>query len=510
MGGRRVLIRIFAVFGALALILLAGCSTIPQDASSGVPDATRPSSAPIVPRELRLALGWASKAGYNPYLTGSRINLDLAPLLFEGLTVMDDRMTARPQMAQSVRNSGTELTAVLKSGLVFSDGLPVTNADVIASFNKAKSSANYSALLVNVKSVREEAGALLFTLQHPDIHAGACLTFPVLPKDYVGSEEPRGGGMYIIENFQLRQNPYHPVKAANPFIGLAEAPDRDALLRGLENGTVGYFFNDLAGGDIPHITTRGAASVPLPYLIFLGVNSRRAPFSDSRLRQAVNLSLGRADIVRDAFPGYADPALTPYPPAFAAAEKLGGIAAAADPGAAGDLLIAAGYNARKQKDPELKNLAKPLTADLVVNSGNPLLTAAANQIRSQLAAAGIAVNVVPLSFDEYKSRLSSGNFDLYLGGIRLSANLSLYPLLPSGAVSYGVAAGNPAVDAYKQYLADELTLEGFAEEFWQALPYIPVCWQRGMAVYNRSLSGIAPTGFNPYYGIEGWRVASSE
>ena len=36
-------------------------------------------------------------------------------------------------------------------------------------------------------------------------------------------------------------------------------------------------------------------------------------------------------------------------------------------------------------------------------------------------------------------------------------------------------------------------------------PYIPLCGWGGIAVYDRRLMVVTPTGYNPYYGIEQWQ-----
>ncbi|HBT66068.1 MAG TPA: hypothetical protein DEB10_15565, partial [Ruminococcaceae bacterium] len=52
------------------------------------------------------------------------------------------------------RTSPLTLTAVLRSGVKFSDGSSVTASDVVSSFSMARKSQNYKVLLSNIKSAK--------------------------------------------------------------------------------------------------------------------------------------------------------------------------------------------------------------------------------------------------------------------------------------------------------------------------------------------------------------------
>ena len=129
-------------------------------------------------------------------------------------------------------------------------------------------------------------------------------------------------------------------------------------------------------------------------------------------------------------------------------------------------------------------------------------------MQQQLARAGVTVTVIELPFADYESRLKKGQFDLYLGEIRLSADMHLRALLsPGGAASYGLAADSPAAAAYGSYLAGDKTLAAFCEDFAADLPYIPLCWRQGMAAFHRSLSGLSPHAYNLYNDLGNWIYA---
>ena len=59
--------------------------------------------------------------------------------------------------------------------------------------------------------------------------------------------------------------------------------------------------------------------------------------------------------------------------------------------------------------------------------------------------------------------------------------------------------------AYGQYLTGEKTLQEFLQIFSEDMSYIPLCWRRGYAAYDRRLTAVTPTAFHAYAGMEAWR-----
>ena len=83
--------------------------------------------------------------------------------------------------------------------------------------------------------------------------------------------------------------------------------------------------------------------------------------------------------------------------------------------------------------------------------------------------------------------------------------MSLRALLLGGATSYGVAEDSLTAAAYLSYLASDSTLQAFLDVFAADMPYIPLCGWGGVAAYDRRLTVVTPTGYNPYFGIAAWQ-----
>ncbi len=489
--------RLLGFLMAVACVLTVGCSPT-ADVSS--PSSSQ-SVSPSAPQTVKaFALPFSREDTLNPYATVTEANLSLAGLLYDSLTVIDGDFMPQLSLAAAVTpTDATHLTVTLRDGAVFSDGSAVTPADVTASFEAARASANFDELLSNFvsASVDRKSGVITFTLLQGDPNAAACLSFPVMKASTVTStaaQAPLGGGVYVYtvtdSGMALTANPHSTAKPRYTSVPLRDLPNAQSMYYGLASGNISYYFNDLNTGEVPRIT--GAVDkVNMNALIYLGINSAHPALSQPTVRQALSLLVDRDTLADKALSGWATPAKTPFHTAWGGVTEATPIFGQSDLGGALELLKTAGQSKLK------------LELIYSLDSGNR--GTLADMVRTQLESAGIQVTVTPLAYADYMTRLQSGDFDLYLGEIRLTANMDLNPLLGGGEARYGIAADNPAVLSYQQYRAGDGTLAGFIAAFGESLPYIPLCWRHGFAAYDRRLLSVTPHGFSPYYRLADWQ-----
>ena len=490
--------RICLALFTVSVLCLCGCSTIPHplDPESSAMSEPPVSTAQVLPP---FALSFSKEDSLHPYKAQSRVNLDLASLLYEGLTAIDTDYTVRLELAAAIDESEPLRPVVtIRSDAVFSDGSGVTAADVAASFSAAKGTSAFGPLLTNITAATAQGtDRVVFSLASPDPRWQACLSFPVVKQG--ADDPPLGSGAYVYHagDDSLTLRPGRSGSITN--IRLRDFPDADAMLHGLENGSLTFFYSELADGEIPR-TSSATADVPLPDLLFLGVNSKHTALSKAEVRTALSSALSREELVSGALSGRGTPALSPFPAQWTEAADIKVLNGTENIAAAVAQLEQAGYNTTDS--------AAGISLELLVTQGNPFRKNTADLVGQQLARAGVAVTVTELPFAEYESRLKKGQFDLYLGEVRLSADLHLRSLLtPGGAAAYGLAAESPSAAAYTAYLTGGGTLTGFCESFAADLPYIPLCWRQGMAAFHRSLSGLSPHAYDVYSGLEGWAFA---
>lgn len=497
---RRVWLTLLAL---CVLLLLGGCDGAPALPDDGTPTATVPvEEAPEEP--LVFALAYSHDDTLNPYAATTEVNLQLAYLLYDSLTVIGEGYVPALSLAADISQpDSTHLTVVLREGAVFSDGSAVTAKDVVASFQAAQASPHYASLVANIPSAKADSktGTITFTLAVPDIHAQASLSFPIVKASTLtdkAAEAPVGGGLYMPQQtddgLQLVKNPHHPTEVRFTEVALRHLPNSAARYYALASGQLAYYFDDLSEGEIPRVM---GASQPIKMntQLLLGINSAHKQLAIPAVRQAMSLLLDRSVLAAV----YGDSGVVTASPLPAAWQPMEGCtipSAAQDVEQAKNLLTEAGYPLKGKNQPELR---------LIYREGRKDRSVVAEHIRVQAKACGITVTPLPLGEAEYRQALADGEYELYLGEFRPGADMSLRALLLGGKTSYGVAADSVAKAAYLRYLSGEATLQEFLDAFSADMPYIPLCGWGGVAAYDRRLTVVTPTGYNPYHGIAAWQ-----
>lgn len=495
--------RIWCVLLVLCVLLMGGCDEVP-DLSNGTTDSTD-HVQPDQPEEaLVFALPYSHDDTLNPFTTNTEVNLCLASLLYDSLTVITDGYVPQLSLASAVTlTDPTHLVVTLREGAVFSDGSAVTADDVAKSFQAAKASPNYEVLLTNVTAAKANGKQrqVTFTLASADVNAQACLTFPVVKAATLtdaAAKAPIGGGLYMTTEvgggLALTKNPQHPTTVNFPEIGLQHLPTMASRYYALASGRIAYCFDDLSEGDEPRIT--GASRlVPMNAMVFLGINSAHKQLAAPAVRQALSRLLDRSAVAAV----YGDRGVVSASPLPTVWQPMADCTAPTyeqDADAAITMLTEAGYPLKGKPLPELR---------LIYNSDRTDRGAVAELIRTQAATCGIKIVLKPMTETEYRQCLADGDYDLYLGEYRFAADMSLRSLLLDGKTAYGVATGSAAKQAYAAYLGGQGSLQAFLDAFGTDLPFIPLCYRGGVAAYDRRLTAVTPTGYDPYHGISGWK-----
>ena len=145
---------------------------------------------------------------------------------------------------------------------------------------------------------------------------------------------------------------------------------------------------------------------------------------------------------------------------------------------------------------------------LLVNSENSCRVIAAKQIAAQCKTAGIQINVVECTYEQYVTRLQSGSFQLYLGEVQLLDNMDMTQLVVSGgSAAYGInnkIPENPTDNSNPEhqilstppckaildnYHAAQCGISDVAATLLTEMPQIPVCFLEGVLFYNSAIKG---------------------
>ncbi|NLO45914.1 MAG: hypothetical protein GX107_05350 [Clostridiales bacterium] len=463
--------------------------------------------------ELRLP--YSKSDTLDPFKAESAMNRSIVPLLYDGLFSVNKKYEPVPLVAEKYTLDGTELTVTLSGGIVFSDGVYISSDDVAYSFDCAKKSAAYGGRLKNFeKSVRINSGTIIFKLYKKDKYAASCLDFPIVKQGTVQEnyktlskvKPPTGSGRYVFTDGSSpslavnnsRMGSFWPVISN---MRLVSVSDSAALFYSLEIGNISFAFDDLSGGRYKRANAE-SAEYKMNNMVYLGFNAENASLGSPTVRRAIEQAIDRLDIVETGFQGHASQAFSPFNPEwFAAAD--GDFTFKGDVKNSIKALEAAGFD--KINTYGIRNDgSKSLTFKMIVNKENDFKLAAAKLIAASLSKADIHVSVSALSPKDFVEAYDALDFDMYLGEVSLTANMSLAPFF-TGSLSSGIYSKS-AEEAYFSFASGETTISEYAAAFRKESPFIPLCFRKGVVASSRNLIGATGAWAGDIYGnIEEWR-----
>lgn len=495
---------------------LASCGTEPADenstaAVSGEETAVSESQKTSGGTE-KLSLPYVKGDSLNPFTAKSLPNQMLSTVLYDSLYSVDATLSPQPLLAATGSVSGTQVRVALKSGLVFSDGSSLSASDVVYSFEKAAASPHYRAQLSNFSGAKAQGGEIVFTLKTADPYALACLDFAVIKRGSDSSETaiPVGSGRYCAargdSSVTLKANKVwsggNTMKFAS--ISLVDVPDSSSIIHSLEIGNVNFIFKDLSDGVYQRINANTTEFL-MNNLVFLGIQSKNELLQNPKILQAMSLALAREEIASSAYQGHAAASAVPFRPDWNALKGLSTADVKQNKEAAVKLLQEAGFDKTDFSGARTGG-GKTLQFTLAVNQDNPFRLSAANMIATQLSAVNIQVTVSQLAWADYTKAVQGGSFDLYLGEVKLSSNMSLLPFFDeSGAVKTGINQEGAAAASYRQMLTGAVSLQDFLNTFQENPAFLPVCFRKGVVARSRDVQGdlISHSG-DVYANLQDW------
>ncbi len=311
-----------------------------------VVEASRNFSVVVPTRGGTLVEGEIGPARFiNPLLAVSQADQDLTELVYSGLLRANADGTYSPDLAESysVSPDGTVYTFRLRQGAKFSDGTPVTSADVLFTIQLAQDPDIKSPQEADWEGVQVSAPdqeTVVFTLPHPYAPFLQNATIGILPQGLwknVTAEEfpfsplnndPVGSGPYEISGMKTDStgSPARYDLVSNPNFALGEPllshltfifyADDKSLVQALNNGQI-QAIAGVSPSDLPSIKAKGdeLLQVPLPRVFGVFLNQSHDPaLADPAVRLALDQAVNTQAIVDDVLGGYGVTLNSPIPP----------------------------------------------------------------------------------------------------------------------------------------------------------------------------------------------------
>lgn len=277
----------------------------------------------------------AEPGSLDPHFISGSWEFNIVGDMFLGLMTEDIRGEAIPGAAESFTRSadGRTYTFILREGATWSDGVPVTAEDFVFSFRRIlnpETAAEYASLLYVIENAQavnsgalapEEVGVtaldartLKIRLTNPAPYFIELLThFTTYPvpahvvsahgKEWIKPENIVSNGPYTLVEWRskdfirLQKNPlfYDADNVAIEEVNFYPSSDQSAALKRFRAGEI-----DLNTGAPPQQLDWMRENMPeelriAPYVAvaYLAINTRRAPFDDVRIRQALAMTIER-------------------------------------------------------------------------------------------------------------------------------------------------------------------------------------------------------------------------
>lgn len=471
------------------------------------------------------AINYSSQDTMNPYSTNSALNQIAGELVYEQLIQQDDSFQPMPGLFLSWSSEdGFTWSFQAALGRLFHDGHALTAEDIVYSINCARESGLYAARLRYVTDVAAaEDGSIVITLSRANTQFPALLTLPVIENNAMTYAFPSGTGPYRYSDDHtcLLEFPDHPDFESLPIdiFYLREYSTMEDVINAFDNSDLDLVCNDPTGeSDLSFSSVNESRQYNTTNLQYIAFNTGSRFFSDPVYRKAIRTAVDRSYAVSLLNDGAVAAALPLHPASPLYDETLAGglgydMSLTASALTNAKVLDYDGDGEREYLAHEGSTEATELHLSLLVCSDSKQKTAVCNKMASDLNQIGVSMTVNALPWEEYLEALQIGNFDLYYGEVRLTADFDLSPMLVAGgAVNYGDVT-NPiygtAIDAY--LAADAVGRRDACRTLLETIvdnaPIVPVCFEKHEVCAHRGVvGGIAPTQSNVFQNISSWTI----
>jgi peptide/nickel transport system substrate-binding protein len=342
---------------------------------------------------------------------------------FEPLYAVDAKGKLVPWLARSyaVSKGGKQFTFHLRPGVKFSDGTPLTSADVKFSIDRARKTKGPLTFLDGpiVSISAPDAMTVVFQLSAPwapflsDISA---FTNGILPNKLGGKSDkaffakPVGTGPFMLDkltkgsSLRLVRNP-HYWRTGRPYVDSVRinlVPDDNTRVLQLKGGQAGIIegvpaasVKDLKSAKNVHVGLFPAWSVDLVFM-----NEKQKPFQDRNVRRAIAYGIDRKAIVAATTFGTAKVAGSFFPPLLQYYDPNTPVLQ---------------HDPQKAKAALDASSAKGgFSTEIMVPSGNVVWNSTAQLIQAQLQPIGINVKVTQKEIGDFKSSFAAFKYQIMI------------------------------------------------------------------------------------------------
>ncbi|WP_124713869.1 ABC transporter substrate-binding protein [Mycolicibacterium nivoides] len=420
--------------------LLTACGTAGEQpmSTAGVAETTGDLPA-VIPDTIRVGVG-ASIVSIDPNQATQEVDV-MALGLISGTLMVQREGKAAPGLATGCQFDDSQLnyTCTLRNGLMFSDGSPLTGADVVATFERAlHDPANANAGIIgSLASVTAPSTTeVIFTLKHPAASFPLALTeapvgvFPAAAAtDPQFWQHPVSAGPYALvannpNDVVFKRNENYPaeLQPVVPNVEFKVVVDANTRLAQLNTGQI-----DVAG-QLSAALAKQVKSPAKAYAtpqyggVYLFMNNLSKPLDEPKVRQAISAAIDRDQINDIAYLGQN--------------KVLGSFLPSTMEGH--DSSVSTDRDIEKAKE-LLKGTACQggCNLNIMVRSGFAPFDSISTIIQQNLADVGITVALQTVDQSTINTNEQNGNFQMEVSSLYDLANAPELTMLPLGLTPDG-------------------------------------------------------------------------
>ena len=452
---------------------------------------------------------------FQPDFQGDDNLWPIACNLYNSLFSLDNDFNVIPELATGyeVAADGLSITIPLNPLASWHDGTPLTSADVKYTLEQivASPEATASSLINAIASVATpDPHTAVLELSRPSASVIGFLSWYgvfILPAHiYEGTDwatnpanqAPVGSGPFRFVSYEPGATV--ELEANTAYFGEGPylerliyqiIPDPNTQVQSLLNGEID-FVDGIPNAQAPTFETNPEfqlAGKIYPSPFYIGLNLARPPLDNVDVRRAIGMAVDRDQIVSTALGGYGTAENRYYPSVIEWASNPEAIAPATDVEGANALLDAAGVSLQGESR---------FPVQLLYFTGWQEAADTATVLREQLAAIGVAVELVVLEFAAWDEQMAAGDFDLSLqGGFQGPDPANLAVRWGTGNTLNRWSYSNPEFDDLLVQGDSATSQEERIPSYFRAqeilaedVPSIPLALQTFFAGFTSRLSGV--------------------
>lgn len=452
----------------------------------------------------------------------------LWPLLYSSLFTFDKNLAVKGDLVKDYSTDSEKgtVTLTLDEKSKFSDGSPIKSKDVVETVDSIiKIGENspfysYASKIDDVKQVSDLE--ILITFKSPADASLTNLVFPIVSSsNYLRSNKDIKqvtSGKYLIstndeKKVHLTPNEGYTRKKIKNNITVTyinQASDISGLIT--IGAITGTFDKSLSGETKAEDLKLNFQPVVSNKMEYLGFNFRNKFLKEKVLRRAIVNSIEFNSLVDDYFSGAGVANNSIYYPGFLSSKKTS--KSEYSPSEAVVSLKKNKYkksDAGKLKDPQ----GEDIKISLLINESSAIRNSMAEDIKKFLEKLSVEVNIEKVPDSEYFSRVNSGQFDMYIGGIEIDPRFDLRKLFDkSGPIGYSNEDAINLVNKMEMCLSTsdrKKVYKELSKILQEDAPYYCIgYYQYGFASGGRWKDKPQSTFFDSYYNCEEWQWEKSD